>query len=105
MNNFLKSNWILSGNQFVGQQKVIIDKISLNCHFESSIIESIEMQIKLIEILPYKNKINLMFKGTRDGFLSSIFHSKCDNIGSTFSIIKSEHGRIFGFYTNISWSS
>ena len=105
MNNFLKSSWILSGNQLVEEQKITINKIFLNCYFESTIIDSIELQIKLIEILPYKNMITLIFKGSRDGFLSSMFHSKCDNIGSTFSIIKSEHGRIFGFYTNISWTS
>ena len=50
-------------------------------------------------------KLNLIYKATRDGYKASDFHSKCDNKGSTISVIKSEYGKTFGVYTNLSWNS
>jgi hypothetical protein len=46
-------------------------------------------------------KLNLIHKGIRDGFKASDFHSRCDNKGSTICVIKSEHGKTFGGYTNL----
>ena len=47
----------------------------------------------------------LLFKGSRDGFKAVDFHKHCDNKGPTVTIIKSEHGKIFGGYTTVSWTS
>jgi len=47
----------------------------------------------------------LLYRGTRDGFESSVFHQKCDNKGSTITIIKTTSNYIFGGYTSVSWSS
>ena len=43
INNFLKTNWILSGKLFSGQQKEIINEIRLQNYFDSSIIDTFEM--------------------------------------------------------------
>jgi hypothetical protein len=43
INNFLKTNWILSGKLFSGQQKEIINGIRLQNYFDSSIIDTFEM--------------------------------------------------------------
>ena len=51
------------------------------------------------------NKMELIYRGTRDGSNSNIFHNKCDNQGTTICLFKSEKGNIFGGYTSISWSS
>jgi hypothetical protein len=48
--------------------------------------------------------LNLIYKGTRDGLTNNSFHSKCDNMGPTITLIKSEFGKTFGGYTNLSWS-
>jgi hypothetical protein len=52
----------------------------------------------------YKLKLNLLYKANRDGFKAIDFHSRCDNKGQTNCVIKSEHGKTFGGYTNLSWN-
>ena len=46
----------------------------------------------------------LLFRASRDGFASSVFHSKCDNKGPTITVVKSG-GNIFGGFTENSWTS
>ena len=59
---------------------------------------------KLYEWSGYKN-MELLYRGTRDGTASNIFHNKCDNQGPTICLYKNEKGNIFGGYTSLSWSS
>ena len=59
---------------------------------------------KLYEWSGY-NKMELIYRGTRDGSNSNIFHNKCDNQGPTICLFKNEKGNIFGGYTSISWTS
>jgi len=47
----------------------------------------------------------LQYRATRDGFTSQNFHSKCDSIANTLTVIKSEHGNIFGGFTEKAWKS
>jgi BTB/POZ domain-containing protein KCTD9 len=49
-------------------------------------------------------KLNLIYKAKRDGFTPGDFHSRCDNKGPTICVIKSEHGKTFGGFTNLSWN-
>lgn len=57
--------------------------------------------------LEMKNITNilLIYRGSRDGFKSSVFHELCDKKGETLVIIKSTDNYIFGGYTSISWDS
>jgi len=50
-------------------------------------------------------KIELLYRGSRDGFSAKNFHEKCDNKGETLTIIKSDKDFIFGGYTEINWDS
>ena len=59
---------------------------------------------KLYEWTGYK-KMELLYRGTRDGAGSNIFHKKCDNQGPTICLCQNEKGNIFGGYASISWSS
>ena len=59
---------------------------------------------KLYEWTGY-NKMELIYRGTRDGSNSNIFHNKCDNQGPTICLFKNEKGNIFGGYTSISWGT
>ena len=73
--------------------------------------KQINMIMELITNELKKNKdisdtwyLNLLYRASRDGFDSSIFHKACNGIGHTFSVIKSttnEH--IFGAYTSKEW--
>ena len=51
------------------------------------------------------NKMELIYRGTRDGASAKIFHNKCDNQGPTICLFKNEKGNIFGGYTSLSWTS
>ena len=50
-------------------------------------------------------RMELIYRGTRDGMNSSAFHNKCDNKGETITLIKIEKGNIFEGYTSISWNN
>ena len=63
-----------------------------------------EFSLKLIEWCRYK-KMELIYRGTRDGALSKNFHEKCDNKGPTITLIKNEKGNIFGGFSSVSWTS
>lgn len=58
----------------------------------------------LIEFPLFLNA-KLLYRATRDGFLARNFHSKCDNIQNTLTIIKSSNGNIFGGFTTAKWDS
>ena len=46
----------------------------------------------------------LLWKGTVDGFSASTFHKKCDNQGTTVTVVLSEFHYIFGGFTTKSWA-
>ncbi|KAF2069066.1 hypothetical protein CYY_009613 [Polysphondylium violaceum] len=52
-----------------------------------------------------KKKYDLIYKGSKDGFEASAFHSKCDGKGATITIIKTTECNIFGGYNSQSWNS
>jgi len=47
----------------------------------------------------------LKYRASRDGFRSIDFHSKCDGIANTLTVIKAKTGNIFGGFTEQKWSS
>eukprot|EP00732_Lithocolla_globosa_P005638 Lithocolla_globosa_v1_NODE_5961_length_1157_cov_15.433757.p1 type:complete len:359 gc:universal NODE_5961_length_1157_cov_15.433757:1131-55(-) len=52
----------------------------------------------------YPGAWTLLYRGSRDGFEATQFHSKCDHQGPTCTIIKSEGGWVFGGYASVSWN-
>ena len=50
-------------------------------------------------------KWSLLYRGSRDGFRASDFHSNCDHKPNTLTIVKSIIGNIFGGFTIAQWSS
>ena len=74
--------------------------------FYNSTIISPEIFSEFVKILPRTDLSTcwkLIFKGSRDGFKSSVFHHKCDNKGPTVSIVKTSDGEIYGGFTNQTW--
>jgi len=57
---------------------------------------------KLLNI-PLNKTWQLLYQASRDGFNSSIFHSKCDGVLGTLTVIKSSNNNIFGGYTEADW--
>ena len=52
-----------------------------------------------------KNVKSLLYRGTRDGFGSSAFHSRCDGKSNTVTIILNDQNHVFGGYTSVAWLS
>ena len=77
-------------------------------NFDSIILNEIERGNEFLEKL-YEwtghRKMELLYRGTRDGDGSNIFHNKCDNQGPTIVLCKNEKENIFGGYSSISWTS
>jgi hypothetical protein len=47
----------------------------------------------------------LLYRGSRDGFDASAFHSRCDGHPNTVTLISSTNDCIFGGFTPLTWSS
>jgi hypothetical protein len=59
--------------------------------------------INLCEFTP-NDKWTLLYRGTRDGFGSDVFHSRCDGHTNTLTILKAKQSSyIFGGFTTVSW--
>ena len=50
-------------------------------------------------------KWDLKYRASRDGFKSTDFHSHCDGIPNTLTVIKAKSGNIFGGFTEQAWHS
>ena len=75
---------------------------------KSEILANEQQCLELIELCEFSpnDKWSLLYRGTRDGFGSSDFHSKCDGHSSTLTILKAKGGsNIFGGFTTVSWDS
>ena len=48
----------------------------------------------------------MLYRGSKDGFASTDFHSKCDGHENTLTIVRaSESAFIFGGFTSVAWES
>jgi hypothetical protein len=60
--------------------------------FKSQILEGEQQCLELIDLCEFSpnDKWSLLYRGTRDGFGSDDFHSKCDGHSNTLTIIKAK---------------
>ena len=116
-NNFLVNNKIKSNTNYEIRicsiykdiisnwtENIKIKTKNLDCTILNEIEKGDEYIEKLYEWTGYK-KMELLYRGTRDGDGSNIFHNKCDNQGPIICLCKNEKGNIFGGYSSISWTS
>ena len=75
--------------------------------FKSQILSGQQL-LDLIKVCEFslKDKWTLLYRGTRDGFDTKDFHSKCDGHSNTLTILKAlDTSYIFGGFTSITWNS
>ena len=75
--------------------------------FDSNILTTSCQAYDLIKVCEFDSnrKFTLVYRASRDGFSPQQFHTKCDNIPKTLSIIKARNsGNIFGGYTECTWN-
>ena len=61
--------------------------------------------VRQLPILISRKKVQLLYKASRDGFGTNTFRSKCDGKSPTITFIKSNHGYLFGGYTQAQWNN
>ncbi len=87
-----------------------LDKLSHDMYFTylpSVILSQDSAPISLLFNLSdfFIKKWHLVYRGSRDGFVPSSFHEKCDTLKNSLIIVKTAKNFIFGGYTNASWCS
>ncbi len=76
--------------------------------FKGEILTNAQQYFELIKVCEFSpnDKFRLLYRGTIDGFRSSVFHSKCDDHSKTLTILKAkESNYIFGGFTSVEWDS
>ena len=76
--------------------------------FKSQILKGEQQCLELIDLCEFSSndKWSLLYRGTRDGFGSDEFHSKCDGHSNTLTLLKAKgSGFIFGGFTCVNWTS
>ena len=63
-----------------------------------------EFYEKLKEWIGFR-KIELLFRGTREGNINKNFYTKCSKQGPTITLVKNEKGNIFGGYASKDWNN
>jgi hypothetical protein len=78
-----------------------------NSKFDSNIIRSISESKHLMRLCQFDNtdSFELLYRATDHGFRARDFHTKCDNIPNTLTIIRSKSDMIFGAYTTAQWDT
>jgi hypothetical protein len=76
--------------------------------FKSQILEGEKQLVEMINLCEFSpnDKFTLLYRGSRDGFGSNDFHSKCDGHANTLTILKAKQTSfIFGGFTTVGWDS
>ena len=73
--------------------------------FNSSTILTHEKSFDLLNLLGLnKTSYQLLYRSSTDGLDSKTFHSKCNGVQGTLTVIKTKNSNIFGGYTSADWS-
>ena len=78
---------------------VLIDSLILNENEKIIFIELLNKSKRNIS-----NNLKLVYRASRDGYTANVFHKKCNNMGKTICLIKTDINNIFGGYTPIEWT-
>jgi hypothetical protein len=96
------------------EQNSLFGSIKLNGYwlnvnsFKGQILKDNQQCSELIDLCEFspRDKWSLLYRGTRDGFGSHDFHSKCDKRSNTLTILKAkESSYVFGGFSSVSWES
>jgi len=93
-------------NNIIGEWSQIHKIKTLIMNVDSNILKESKRENELIEKINEWIKIKrmeLIYRGTRDGSSCNDFHNKCDNKGESIILIKNDKDNIFGGYTSYPW--
>jgi len=75
--------------------------------FPGSLILDSQKSLNLIHLCEFSDKVKwrLVYRGSLNGFGAHDFHSKCDGIPNTMTVIKTTHSFIFGGFASVPFDS
>lgn len=78
-------------------EEISDDSVFIYENFGPSSILNFKDKNDLISLCELKDDLNwrLLYRGSRDGFLSKSFHKKCDKHPNTLTVIKTDLGKNF----------
>ena len=84
-----------------------IKTLDLDLNIDSNILDLPKKNEYLKKIYEWTGgkKMQLLYRGSRDGTSCKAFHEKCDKESPTICLYKNEKNNIFGGYTNFIWTS
>jgi hypothetical protein len=85
-------------------ERSVIPSSFISQFLTSSILTQNE-GISLTQMLNNLTEARLIYRASRDGFAASSFHSKCDNIANTVTVIRTTSNSVFGGFTSAKWTS
>jgi len=103
LDEILQHNLMIEAKHFRLQNLVnVLTKTMVENTFPNGTLLGVEHTKKLNEFYGKpEQRWELIYKASRDGFDANAFHTRCNNQGPTFTIIKSNNGYLFGGYTAI----
>jgi hypothetical protein len=113
VNDILEATNKFKPNLSLFKQEGDIGSIRLNEYsnmnsFKSEILKDEKQCFELLNLCEFSpnDSWSLLYRGTRDGFGSLDFHTKCDGHSNTLTILKAKESEfIFGGYTTVKWES
>lgn len=74
--------------------------------FDSKILVS-DMEQTLLDICGFSRsqRFRLVYRASEQGFRAVDFHSRCDRVSNTLTLVKSTNGNVFGGFTNKPWTN
>jgi hypothetical protein len=100
----LDSNYDPSKGKLRPARDSVFDSVLVSDKQHNWIVQHIKKASK--ETFPYLPHLDLLYRGTCDGFTASDFHRLCDNIGPTVTVIMdSPQEKLFGGYSPLDWNS
>jgi hypothetical protein len=85
-----------------------LEEYSNTNSFKGEIIKDEQQCLELINLCEFSpnDKWSLLYRATRDGFGSDVFHTRCDGHSNTLTILKAKESKfVFGGFTTVSWDS
>ena len=109
--NLKEMMFLMTGNKNIYNENAINNKkkAKIKYKIDSKIIKDESMDFiieKISKLYPINSKIiemKLLYRGSEHNFETESFHSKCDKIKQTLTLIKNNEGLIFGGFTSESW--
>jgi hypothetical protein len=88
------------------KKSILGESTVINKKMNSAILSEKYQTKQLMSLceFPVRQKWDLIYRASQDGFEAVNFHSKCDNKPNTLIIIKSTNGNVFGGYTEQTWN-